>query len=544
MAPPHEKLASSLQILQGIQNPGTKVIEVAAHPQLTRVHRERLQKNGFLTPIIQGWYLIGRPDEKPGDTTGWYVSMESFVAAYAKSRFGDRWQVTPELSLLRHSGYTGLLKQIQVHSPLASNQVLQLPHRCSVLLYKSEPENLVPDAVTSDSGLRLLPMERALVHASPTFFERNPLAAQICLRRADITELNRLLLEGGKSVVAGRIAGALRAAGRENDAQQLLQTMRAADYRVIETNPFRAELNPLPGARTESPYVQRIRAMWASMRPAVIEAFRGLPKVEVTDVAAFIRDIESRYAADAYHSLSIEGYQVTTELVERVRSGKWNPDGDADDEDVRNAMAAKGYFELHRRVVGLVESSLSRQQQPGPLFRRDFSHWYVTMFSPSVQAGILKAADLAGYRNALVFIRSAEHVPPAPEWVRECMPAFLEMLSEEPEAAVRAVLGHFLFVYIHPYMDGNGRIGRFIMNYMLCTGGYRWTIVEVERRDEYMGALGRASSHQNIEPFTKLIASLIRQQAKPPPRRRAKQPPKRAAKRPLKRMSKQRVQVA
>jgi len=40
------------------------------------------------------------------------------------------------------------------------------------------------------------------------------------------------------------------------------------------------------------------------------------------------------------------------------------------------------------------------------------------------------------------------------------MPAFFDLLREEPHAAVRLVLGHFIFVYIHPYMDGNGRVGR------------------------------------------------------------------------------------
>jgi len=37
------------------------------------------------------------------------------------------------------------------------------------------------------------------------------------------------------------------------------------------------------------------------------------------------------------------------------------------------------------------------------------------------------------------------------------------------------VLGHFIFVYIHPYMDGNGRVGRFLMNAMMASGGYLWT---------------------------------------------------------------------
>jgi len=80
---------------------------------------------------------------------------------------------------------------------------------------------------------------------------------------------------------------------------------------------------------------------------------------------------------------------------------------------------------------------------------------------------------------------------------------------EEEHPAVRVVLGHFIFVYIHPYFDGNGRMGRFIMNLMMAAGGYSWTVVPVEQRNEYMQALEAASVEQNITPFTKFLASLI-----------------------------------
>jgi Fic family protein len=51
------------------------------------------------------------------------------------------------------------------------------------------------------------------------------------------------------------------------------------------------------------------------------------------------------------------------------------------------------------------------------------------------------------------------------------MPAFFELLQQEEQPAVRVVLGHFFSVYIHPYIDGNWRIGRFLMNLMLASGG-------------------------------------------------------------------------
>ena len=92
------------------------------------------------------------------------------------------------------------------------------------------------------------------------------------------------------------------------------------------------------------------------------------------------------------------------------------------------------------------------------------------------------------------------------------MPVLFELLETEPEPAVRAVLGHFIFVYIHPYMDGNGRIGRFLMNLMLASAGYVWTVIPVDQRTQYMNALDQASSLGDIEPFATLVARLSGEQ--------------------------------
>jgi Fic family protein len=95
------------------------------------------------------------------------------------------------------------------------------------------------------------------------------------------------------------------------------------------------------------------------------------------------------------------------------------------------------------------------------------------------------------------------------EAVRDCMPVLFELLAAEAEPAVRVVLGHFMFVYIHPYMDGNGRMGRFLMNVMLASGGYQWTIIPLERRNDYMTALEAASVGQDIRPFAQFLAGLV-----------------------------------
>jgi Fic family protein len=90
------------------------------------------------------------------------------------------------------------------------------------------------------------------------------------------------------------------------------------------------------------------------------------------------------------------------------------------------------------------------------------------------------------------------------------MPALFELLDSETSPAVRAVLGHWLFGYIHPYPDGNGRVARFLMNAMLASGGYPWTVVRLEDRTTYLSALDAASVDANIRPFATFIAQSMK----------------------------------
>ncbi len=503
MATPSEKLATSLAVLRELQGRGVVAIRSR---DLSRTHRERLRREGFLQEVIKGWYIAARPDEPEGESAAWYASFWQFCAGYLHHRFADAWCLAPEVSLALHTGNRTVPRQLVVRSPRARNRATDFLYGTSLLDVRATmPEER--DVIELD-GLRLYTLPAALIAASPACFGRNPTDARAALLMVhDASEVLDRLLEGGHSTIAGRLAGAFGNIGRERIATEIVATMRAAGYDVRVADPFAAPAPVVLSPRERSPWVNRIRLLWQEMRPPVLDRFPaalGLAR----DPEAYLRRVGEIYANDAYHSLSIEGYRVGPELVEQVRGGRWNPEAHAADREQRNALAARGYWQAFQRVKESIRRVL-RGENPGEVADLDHAAWYRELFAPSVAAGLLRPADLAGYRSGPVYIRRSMHMPPGPEAVRDAMPALFDLLRSETEPAVRVVLGHFFCVYLHPYIDGNGRMGRFLMNLMLAAGGWPWTVIPVARREAYMAALEEASVQQNIVPFTELLAELI-----------------------------------
>jgi hypothetical protein len=62
------------------------------------------------------------------------------------------------------------------------------------------------------------------------------------------------------------------------------------------------------------------------------------------DACAYLHRVDEIYRSDAYHSLSIEGYSVSPEVIEKVRRGGWSPEADEEDRKSRDALAARGYW--------------------------------------------------------------------------------------------------------------------------------------------------------------------------------------------------------
>lgn len=498
---PNERLASSLAKLRELQEGGRRVFKSG---ELTRAYRDRLVRAGFLQRVMKGWLISSSPGDGH-DTTPWYTSFWEFCAAYCEDRFGEQWHLSPEQSILLCAENTTVPEQVVIYSPRAHNNTIALLHGTSLYALKQR-EMPPPSETVGHIGLRIYAPEAALLRVPESFYKRYPIdVATLLSRIEDGSAILRRLLDGGHSAVAGRIAGAFRNIGNDSLSDEILTTMKRAGYDVRERDPFSSKQVGAPYTKTTS-IGMRLTHLWASMRGTVLDAFPPAPGLP-DDIEAYSQALTERYPMDAYHSLSIEGYQVSPDLVERVRSGEWNPE-DERDRRSRDALSARGYwqaFQLARDAA--VESASGRN--PGTIVRESHRDWYRELFAPSVTAGLIPASSLAGYRNGPVFIRGSRYVPPRSELVTDAMTTFFTLLEQETEPSVRAVLGHWMFGYIHPYPDSNGRLARFLMNVMLASGGYPWLVIPVDDRVEYLSSLEAASVDQQIESFAAYLTSRL-----------------------------------
>jgi len=504
LANPQAKLADSLNVLKSLQEDGRHVFRSG---EFGRTHRERLLRSGFLQEVIRGWLISISPDTREGDSTPWFASFWEFCARYCRERYGTDWHLSPEQSLLLHAGNTVIPRQVIVYTPKGSNNTLELLFDTS--LYDLKQKKLPPRRDIEDiDELRVFAASAALVKVPESFYRSFPVEAQVVLAgMVDSTELLRRLLKGGHSVVAGRLAGAFRRVGKSAIAEDIAAGMKSAGYTVRESDPFNENRSFTDITAATPAIVARMRALWENNRSIVKKLFPAAPGLP-DNRDKYLQTVDELYTSDAYHSLSIEGYRVTPELVDRVRSGAWGPDHHHADRESRDALAARGYWQAFQRVKADVGNVLAGDS-PGDVVERTHRDWYRELFQPCVAAGIIDAESLAGYRHDAVFLRTSRHVPPRWEALRDAMPALFSLLSQEQEPSVRAALGHWLFGYIHPYPDGNGRMARFLMNVMLASGGYPWTVIRVEDRDTYLSALESASVDSDLEPFTRFIADRV-----------------------------------
>lgn len=119
------------------------------------------------------------------------------------------------------------------------------------------------------------------------------------------------------------------------------------------------------------------------------------------------------------------------------------------------------------------------------------------------------------YRNQEVRISGAGHTPPAGNEMYHQIKNFYADLSWKKEnlnPIEYAAWTHAEFVRIHPFIDGNGRTSRLIMNYQLMMAGFLPVSIMKENRLDYYNTLEEYAVHHDLAPFTELIGKLEEEQ--------------------------------
>lgn len=157
----------------------------------------------------------------------------------------------------------------------------------------------------------------------------------------------------------------------------------------------------------------------------------------------------------------------------------------------------------HREAILFVEDLISNKES--------LSEWNTR----NIHALILKEIDNVNagkYRSENVVISGAKHIPPKHYEIGDLMQKLMVEYQHEWEAlhpVVRATLVHGEFVKIHPFIDGNGRTSRLLLNFELMKNGYPPIIIKKEERARYYDVLDLAHTTTNYEPFIKLISERV-----------------------------------
>lgn len=240
----------------------------------------------------------------------------------------------------------------------------------------------------------------------------------------------------------------------------------------------------------DAAYLTRFRAHLELLREALVaSALPASPRL-----TRAVREAVARTAKrdDVYHSTTIEGYRITPEDLDAVFSGR--PVRGTTPEEAERRFALLGYAHAFDVTLERFEEALI----PFDFTVDDALDLHEALWYPSVDAGILETTALREVRRDQVYLATGLHVPPSPEKVRPLLGALGQYLRDTPmSGAVRAGLLHAGFEGIHPFRDGNGRVGRLLMNLALAAEGYPWVTIHVEDRRRYFDALERAQVHDD-----------------------------------------------
>lgn len=233
----------------------------------------------------------------------------------------------------------------------------------------------------------------------------------------------------------------------------------------------------------------RSKIEFINKQKAALDAARPLP----THTVASLRE---KLALDwTYHSNAIEGNTLTLRETKVVLEGI-----------TVGGKSIREHFEAtnHRDAIFYVEEIVSKKE---PL-----SEWQIKNLHHLVLNGI-DAKEAGRYRHENVVIAGASTIPPDHLHLNQEMRELIEWYESDEAAQLhvieRAAELHTRFVKIHPFVDGNGRTGRLLLNFELMREGYPPAVIKKEDRLAYYDALDIACLDSDYSAIIDLVADAV-----------------------------------
>lgn len=120
--------------------------------------------------------------------------------------------------------------------------------------------------------------------------------------------------------------------------------------------------------------------------------------------------------------------------------------------------------------------------------------------------------QLGRYRTVQVHIRGTDWMPPSPKDVPRDMATLLRWYTRNRKRLHPVVVAsyfHIGFELVHPFVDGNGRVGRLLMNHILHRNGFPMVNIPNSRKNEYYDHLERGQLDGDIRPFVSFLIELM-----------------------------------
>ncbi|KAL3982897.1 Fic/DOC family protein [Acanthocheilonema viteae] len=266
--------------------------------------------------------------------------------------------------------------------------------------------------------------------------------------------------------------------GRKNLVQAEELYSRALSY-----NPHHAEAL-VSRART-LPIVEEIdREMLKKLHEKRLYFLR-IPKTNT----ALRRAMKESYFLHIYHTVAIEGNTMSLGQTRSIL-------------ETRMAVAGKSIIE-HNEILGM-DSALRFINQSAA-----YMSYFTLQDILDIHSRVLGFVDpdAAGvFRKTQVFVGS--FTPISANMIPKAMEEMVKWLNKRNpllDPIERAAIAHYKLVSIHPFIDGNGRTARLLMNLILMQSGFPPVIIPVEARSDYYDTLV-AANHGNLRPFIRFIA--------------------------------------